>query len=114
MLAAQWDNASAFLIVYDVTNDESFKNCKQWLERVRSLRPEKPLLGCIVANKIDLEERQKVSTSDGQDFARSNGLEYFETSALRGTDIEGPFHYLAKCFHKKYEECLEQFQQMMR
>ena len=44
-LFAQFENVSAFVLVYDVTSPESFTSCNQWIELIRQLRPEKPLPG---------------------------------------------------------------------
>ena len=46
-----------------------------------------------MANKIDLEERRVVDEQRGRDFAKENGLVYFETSALQG-NYEGPFRHV--------------------
>ena len=40
------------------------------------------LIGVLVANKIDLDQRRVVSPKSGREFAESNGLEYFECSAV--------------------------------
>ena len=36
----------------------------------------------LVANKCDLDSRRTVSPKVGQEFAESNGMEYFEVSAV--------------------------------
>lgn len=38
--------------------------------------------GVLVANKIDLDERRVISPKAGMEFAESNGLKYFECSAV--------------------------------
>ena len=48
------------MLVYDVTNPDSFQHLGGWLDLVRKKCPEKVLPGVVVANKIDLEERQRV------------------------------------------------------
>jgi transport family protein 27 len=101
------ENASAFIMVYDCTNPESFQNCSHWLELIRQLRPDKPLPGVLVANKVDLTERCEISSAEGEEFAKAHHLEFYETSALRGTNVEGPFHAIASKCHALYEEKLE-------
>ena len=39
-------------------------------------------LGVLVGNKIDLDQRRRTTPKMGRDFAESNGLEYFECSAV--------------------------------
>lgn len=70
------------MLVYDTTNAESFQYLRQWYEGIRGKNPDRQLTGVVIANKIDLENRQSVSSEDGQGFAHSIGFEFFETSAL--------------------------------
>ena len=79
-------------MVYDVTKEDSFASCAKWIQGVRKGREDR-LPGVLVANKIDLEERRVVDEQRGRDFAKENGLVYFETSALQG-NYEGPFRHV--------------------
>lgn len=60
----------------------------------------------LVANKGDLREsgRAVVEASEGADLAKKFDLTYFETSALKGKDVDAPFNFLADQFHTKYNE----------
>jgi GTPase SAR1 family protein len=44
----------AFLI-YDITNEASFKNCKEWLQKIREYSDENVVVA-LVGNKKDLVE----------------------------------------------------------
>lgn len=81
----QWEHPGVVVVVYDVTNTQSFSSCSKWLERVRAQRPaaEVHLPGALVANKVDLESRRVVGEKEGQAFAGSKELQYFETSVVR-------------------------------
>eukprot|EP00744_Colponema_vietnamica_P007355 GILI01010594.1.p1 GENE.GILI01010594.1~~GILI01010594.1.p1 ORF type:complete len:190 (+),score=23.69 GILI01010594.1:54-623(+) len=96
-----------FVLVYDCTSMESFKNLSKWIAEIRQSAPERVVPGVLVANKVDLEERRVVPTQQGQDFAEANGLEFFETSALAGTDVDAPFNFIADAFYRLYEGRLE-------
>jgi intraflagellar transport protein 27 len=61
------------------------------------------LPGVVVANKIDLEERQRVYIPEGQEFAKSNNLEFVQVSAQRNMNVEKPFETLSWMFHNAYE-----------
>ena len=100
--ASQYDQAGFLFVVYDVTKEDSFASCAKWIQGVRKGREDR-LPGVLVANKVDLEERRVVTSERGRDFAKENGLVYFETSALQG-NYEGPFRHVALEFAKKYEE----------
>ena len=43
----QWEHPSVVVVVYDVTNEQSFKSCAKWLERVRAQKPEQPFPGAF-------------------------------------------------------------------
>jgi hypothetical protein len=44
-----------------------------------------PLAGVLIANKVDLRQQDRglVRREEGEEFARLNGLKYFEVSAVR-------------------------------
>jgi small GTP-binding protein len=74
------DGANSFVIVYDVTNQESFDALSKWMQIIKKSGPGKgishPLfthsVGIIVANKTDLVNRRCISTSQGQGTLHSN------------------------------------------
>ena len=78
------------MVVYDITNEQSFKNVKNWIEDIRNESP-KTVLIILVGNKIDLEDRRVISFDDGNDFAIENGLIFGETSAKTGDGIKKYF-----------------------
>eukprot|EP00731_Ephydatia_muelleri_P029422 Em0020g1066a len=104
-----WDHPGGVMVVYDVTDKQSFASCAKWLERVKAKKAavDVPLPGVLVANKIDLVDRRVVSKEEGMAFAASKELQYFECSAKDGLSTDSPFKYLAEMFHKLYEEKLE-------
>ena len=105
-MSKHWDNTAQVMVCFDVSSRDSFASCAKWLQGVRATRPANPIGGVLLANKIDLREngRGVVESSEGVEFASANGLEYFECSALRGTQVEEPFNFVANEFYKKYEE----------
>jgi len=103
LACSYWKNANMVMLVYDVTNPDSFQSLGPWLDLVRKKCPEKMLPGVVVANKIDLEERQRVYIPEGQEFAKSNNLEFVQVSAQRNVNVEKPFETLCEMFHNAYE-----------
>jgi len=57
-------------------------------------------IGVLVANKIDLEERQVISSQAGEELAQSKGLAYFECSAVSSTQLTLLFDLFALQCHK--------------
>ncbi len=92
------------MLVYDVTNPDTFHLLRQWLEGIKQQNPGRPLMGVVVANKIDLENRVAVGPQDGLAFSKSIGFEFFEVSTLQGRNIDEPFKALAEMFFRRYQE----------
>lgn len=79
---------AAVIIVFDVTNKESFKNVTKHLLNIRSATYNAPLI-MLIGNKIDLVEQRKVRYIDAFQYARVEGLMYAETNAL--VSVDAPF-----------------------
>lgn len=89
-----FNNAEGILIVYDVTNKETFDNLKFWIQSFKSYNnEERSLPAILVGNKIDAENRE-VNKEEGEELGRENGFQYFETSAKTGENIEEAIKYI--------------------
>ncbi|XP_006010454.1 intraflagellar transport protein 27 homolog isoform X2 [Latimeria chalumnae] len=102
-----WENPSVLCLVYDITSEQSFNSCAKWLQRVRARAHGLSIPGVLVGNKSDLSARRTVDFKQAQEWAASQGLDYFETSAKEMENYEAPFHHLAHTLHRVYEEHLE-------
>lgn len=97
-----WESANAVMLVYDVSNSESFQNLSMWYDLVKTARGESAMTGVVIASKTDLAEQPNAILPDqGQRFSTEKGLEFFEVCAHRGV-VDAPFHFLAEVFHQKY------------
>jgi small GTP-binding protein len=84
------DSACA-IIVYDITDQNSFDKVEDWIRDVRNLAPPDCLF-VLFGNKIDLEAQRTVQTDQGQDLAERRGLFFFETSAASGKNVSHAFN----------------------
>ncbi|KAJ3069173.1 Intraflagellar transport protein 27 [Podochytrium sp. JEL0797] len=84
------DAASVFMIVYDVTNPDSFAGVGRWLQIAKRSRLSKATHGVLVANKVDLDSRRVISAEQGEEFAKENKLVYFECSAANNHEVDAP------------------------
>ncbi len=66
------------LLVYDITDQNSFNQLNYWINEIKDLNDKNIILG-IAANKIDLFDKKVVSNEEGEKFAKDNNLEFFET-----------------------------------
>ncbi|KAH0791245.1 putative ras-related protein Rab-5C [Histomonas meleagridis] len=84
--------ASAIIIVYDVTDPDSFEEAKEWHRETREIQHE-DVIWFLVGNKCDLNAT--VDREKAKEFAEENGLTYFETSAKTGQGVEELFIQIA-------------------
>ena len=86
---------NGFLIVYEVGNEESFRQVESNLEMVRRVKEcSCPVVIC--GNKIENEEGRVIGFREGQEFAQEHGCDFFEVSALRNTGIDEVFTTLVR------------------
>ncbi|BFG02661.1 ras-related protein Rab-35 [Drosophila madeirensis] len=77
------------IIVYDVTNGDSFANVRRWLEEIQN--------NCDVVNKVlvgnknDDPDCKVVITEDAQRFAKQMDIELYETSAKDNINVDNMF-----------------------
>jgi len=88
-------DADAALLVYDITDSDSFNKVKTWVKELRKMVGDEIVL-TIAGNKADLERQRVVSKQDGMDYAASCGATYFETSAKLGRGIDEVFSGMGK------------------
>jgi small GTP-binding protein len=91
---AYFRDAVGAILVYDITNQDTFEDLGTWLTDLQQLcHPSAFIL--LVGNKCDREGDRKVGAQEVQDFADQYRLEYVETSALSGHNIQEVFTRLA-------------------
>jgi len=98
--------SNAAILVYDITNAETFKEVRYWAEELRRNIEDKVIV-CVIGNKNDLNHLRQVNYDDANDFARSIGADYMETSALCNTGIQEAFTLLANGLVKRSSEVSE-------
>jgi len=92
--SSYYRGAHGIIVVYDVTDKESFDHVKQWLneiERYASVEVQKLLVG----NKCDLVSKKDVQTETAQAFADKLEIPFLETSAKAATRVEDAFLMMA-------------------
>ncbi|XP_060195417.1 GTP-binding protein YPTM2-like [Lycium barbarum] len=86
--------AHRIIVVYDVTDQESFNNVKQWLSEIDRYASDN-VNKLLVGNKCDLTAQKVVSTETAQAFADEIGIPFMETSAKSATNVEQAFMAMA-------------------
>ncbi|GAB4852835.1 hypothetical protein Ancab_017031 [Ancistrocladus abbreviatus] len=86
----EYRNTDGIIIVYDVTDQQSFENVKQWLSEI-DRHASDDVLKLLVGNKSDLTANGAVSYEAAKAFADEIGIPFLETSAKNGTNIKKAF-----------------------
>jgi len=92
--SSYYRGAHGIIVVYDVTDAESFNNVRQWLHEIDRYASDK-VNKLLVGNKCDLTEKRVISYQQGKELADSLGLEFLETSAKNSTNVENAFVTMA-------------------
>ena len=90
-----YPNTETFLIIYDITQLESFEEIEEWIDEIQQYG-KKDSVFILVGNKVDLESERKISLEEGQRKASKFNFEFFETSAKTGQNINKIFNFLGK------------------
>merc|ERR1711934_965264 len=87
--------AAAAVVVYDITNADSFARAKSWVKELQ--RQGSPnIVIALAGNKCDLATKRKVELSEASEYAKDNGLFLMETSAKTALNVEELFKAIAK------------------
>ena len=101
---AYYKNSVCALVVYDITNRESFNNVQSWIDDCKS-QSTKSIFMVLIGNKEDLSSTERqVEYDEGKQFAEQNNMLFFETSAKTGNKIEDVFFESASAIAQKIEE----------
>merc|ERR1712225_227938 len=87
--------AAAAVVVYDITNADSFSRAKSWVKELQ--RQGSPnIVIALAGNKCDLASKRKVDDKEATEYAKDNGLFFMETSAKTALNVEELFKAIAK------------------
>jgi len=101
--SSYYRGAHGIIVVYDVTNQESFNNVKQWLQEIDRYASEN-VNKLLVGNKSDLTSQKVVDYNTAKEFADGLGIPLLETSAKNATNVEQAFYTMATEIKTRLQE----------
>jgi Ras-related protein Rab-8A len=92
---AYYRGAMGILLVYDVTDEQSFQNIRNWIRNIEQHAADN-VDKLLVGNKCDMTDDKLVETSVGQALAAEYNIDFFETSAKNNINVVECFTSIAK------------------
>lgn len=95
MIPSYIRDSSCAVVVYDITNRNSFANTEKWIDDVRAERGNDVII-VLVGNKVDLNEKRQVTLEEGEKKAKDYNVMFIETSAKAGHNVKTLFRRIAQ------------------
>ncbi|KAG4303069.1 hypothetical protein PCANB_000665 [Pneumocystis canis] len=93
--SSYYRGAHGIIIVYDVTDQDTFNNVKQWLQEIDRHASE-TVNKLLIGNKSDMSDKRTVDYFCVKEFADGLGIPFLETSAKSSSNVEEAFLLMSK------------------
>jgi small GTP-binding protein len=95
-----YEGASAYLILYDITKQNTFDSISYWINDIAWVIGDK--YGILIGNKKDLAKYRVISEDQGKELAAEYHLDFMETSAKTGENVNNVFELITKKLFELY------------
>ncbi|ERE82583.1 ras-related protein Rab-27B-like protein [Cricetulus griseus] len=110
LTTAFFRDAMGFLLMFDLTSQQSFLNVRNWMSQLQAnAYCENPDI-VLIGNKADLADQREVNERQARELAEKYGIPYFETSAASGQNVEKSVETLLDLIMRRMEQCVEKTQ----
>ncbi|KAF7665486.1 hypothetical protein LDENG_00141300 [Lucifuga dentata] len=103
---AYYRGAMGFILMYDITNEESFNAVQDWSTQIKTYSWDNAQV-LLVGNKCDMEDERVVATERGRQLSEQLGFEHFETSAKDNINVKQTFERLVDIICERMTETLD-------
>ncbi|KAF6728672.1 Ras-related protein Rab-3C [Oryzias melastigma] len=100
---AYYRGAMGFILMYDITNEESFNAVQDWATQIKTYSWDNAQV-IMVGNKCDMEEERVIPPEKGKHLADQLGFEYYEASAKENINVRQVFERLVDIICVKMSE----------
>ena len=105
MTKSYYVDAAAAILVFDVTNRNSFSNLNYWLNEIKSNSKIANSKIFLVGNKTDLDHKIRVTSEEAEEYVQIHKLGcYIPTSARKGSNVHAIFNRLSQRIYNTYPE----------
>ncbi|XP_042273142.1 RAB6B, member RAS oncogene family a [Thunnus maccoyii] len=87
-------DSTVAVVVYDITNINSFQQTSKWIDDVRTERGSDVII-MLVGNKTDLADKRQITIEEGEQRAKELSVMFIETSAKTGYNVKQLFRRVA-------------------
>jgi Ras-related protein Rab-8A len=103
---AYYRGAMGIMLVYDITNEKSFENIKNWIRNIEE-HAAPDVQKMILGNKCDMNDKRCVSKERGEQLALEYGIRFMETSAKASQNVEESFFILSRDIKSHIDKKME-------
>ena len=96
-------NVNGVLLVYDITNYDTFKKIDYWNNQIKNYNKNKYSI-VLIGNKIDLNNQRVVNFNDGINLSKRINCKFFETSARNNINVDEVFETISLLTYKFCKE----------
>ncbi|XP_014908067.1 ras-related protein Rab-3B isoform X2 [Poecilia latipinna] len=100
---AYYRGAMGFILMYDITNEESFNAVQDWATQIKTYSWDNAQV-IMVGNKCDMDVERVVPPEKGKHLADQLGFEYYEASAKENINVRQVFERLVDIICVKMSE----------
>ena len=94
--------AHGIILVFDLTNKESFDNINNWLETIKESLNNPNLI--LFGNKADEDQKKwQITREEAERFAEKLNMKYFETSGYKKIGLQEGFSSIVNDIYNKYK-----------
>ena len=105
MTMQYFNKADCVIFAYDCTSEESFSSMRHWIRQFEShTNGRTDIEKVLVGNKCDITDEKMIEAEQGKALASEFGMEFFETSAKTGLNVQNAFIQLAQKVKVKREK----------